>query len=257
MSEAAPTTGAAKCYIDQPVRHEQRSTMIERRAVAPVAFSCDTWDARSLIGTDFKATDEIVLGHIDDFMIDPANHRVTHVVVSDVVGLGAERVMVPFETMVVEGSTIRYNPPSGARLADEVGDDYHSNYGLDYHYGLDRYAHSGMPQGSLGTAGFFGDTIRTADGRDSGRIEDVVFDSNGNVVFLVLTDIQGVQEDRMVFVPYSRARYSGDVFIVDMPHDRLIAAPAYAWDDFGNRTYVQQTYTYFGLQPCWGAENIQ
>jgi len=209
---------------------------------SPMAW--DTFDARGVLGTDLRNSDGSVIGHVDDFVIDPATGRISFLMVSDVQWLGAERVAVPFSAISKSGSSILvYNSPEGAsRFYGEA--PYWSD-------GFHHYLDHPMPAGAYETNRLFGATVRTFDGEEAGRIDNFVFDSSdGHVVFLVLTDVGGT-EDRMAAVPFGALSKSGDTFSVDITKDRLMTAPAFASSDTTNRWYAEDIHRYYGLHPYW------
>src|SRR5512141_2737209 len=66
----------------------------------------DTFKASDLIGMQLYTTEMDVLGQISDVVIDPATKRISWVVVSDVPGLGAESIALPFDSLVRIGNNI-------------------------------------------------------------------------------------------------------------------------------------------------------
>jgi len=210
---------------------------------SPMAW--DTFNASGVLGTDFRASDGTVLGHVHDFAIDPATGRVSSLIVSDIEGLGGQHVAVPFSFISKSGSSILvYNPP----------EDYQLQFGLAPYrsYGLDRFLSEPAPEGVYEADRMFGATVRTSDGQEAGRIDDFVVDaSDGHVVFFVLADVGGT-DNRMVAVPCcSVLSRSGDMYVVTITQDRLMTAPVFVWTDTGNRRYAEDLHRYYGLQPYW------
>jgi sporulation protein YlmC with PRC-barrel domain len=221
---------------------EYYGAQITGYSFSPMAW--DTFDARGVLGTDLRNSDGSVIGHVDDFVIDPATGRISFLMVSDVQWLGAERVAVPFSAISKSGSSILvYNPP----------EDYQLQYGVApyWSYGFDRYLGGPIPAGAYETNRMFGATVWTSDGEEAGRIDNFVFDSSdGHVVFLVLTDVGGT-EDRMAAVPFGALSKSGDTFAINITKDRLMTAPAFAWSNTADRRYAEDINRYYGLHPYW------
>ena len=207
------------------------------------SMAWDTFDARGVLGTDLRTSNGSVIGHIDDFIIDPSTERISFLMVSDVTGLGAERVAVPFSKISKSGPDILvYNPP----------EDYQLQYGVPSYvsYGLNRFLGEPIPAEAYEAHRVFGATIQTSDRQEAGRVEDFVFASDGHVVYLVLTDVGGV-ENRMAAVPISAVSRSGETFALNITKDRLMTAPAFAWSNTNDRRYAENLYRHYGLQPYW------
>ncbi len=224
----------------------------------------NTFNASNLIGMQLYTMEMDVLGQISDVVIDPATKRISWVVVSDVPGLGAESIALPFNSLVKIGnSTFAYSAPGAETtfVPSSYGGSYGGrsmwptgNYWLaDLDYVLS-YAEP-IPAGSKESSHLAGARVDTPKGEDVARINDLVVDSeNGHIVYLVLSDVGGM-ENRMVAVPFDAlAETHANVFVLNTTRDKLLAASDFKWQDAGSRTYAEGIYRYYGLQPYWETE---
>jgi len=101
-----------------------------------------------------------------------------------------------------------------------------------------------------------GATVRSKDGKEAARINDLIIDSkDGRVAFLVLDSIPGRIEQ--VAVPFSELSMSGNVFAFNTTQEKLAAAPSFNESaDMGNREYAAGVYRFFGVQPYWTEEQM-
>lgn len=185
------------------------------------------------------------VAEVKDLVIDPATGPVSHVVLTDIPGMGAEDVAVPFDTVSKTGAAIFvYNAPENVYpFSGETA--YRSE-------GFYLYAHESMPVGSYNASKSFGATARTSGGEDVGRIDDFVIDSqDGHIVYVVLSNVGGM-EDKFVAVPFNALSESGEyTFVLNTTREEVLAAPAFTWPDMNNRKYAEDVYRYYGQQLYW------
>ena len=112
-----------------------------------------------------------------------------------------------------------------------------------------------IPAETKKSSQLMGARIETPKGEDVAWIDDLVVDSeNGHIVYLVLSDVGGV-ENRMVAVPFEALSEPHEkVFVLNTTKDKLLAASEFKWEDAPNRTYAEGIYRYYGVQPYWETE---
>jgi sporulation protein YlmC with PRC-barrel domain len=122
----------------------------------------------------------------------------------------------------------------------------------------------GINQGQMDDGGLYsleelqGTTIRNPKGEDLGTLEDVVIDGpRGRVAYGVLSfgGFLGMGSRRFA-IPWQalQAGKSPGYLILDVPRDRLEAAPGYDPDDpprYADETWGTEIHTYYGYQPYW------
>jgi len=208
-----------------------------------------TTEVSHFIGYQVWDTQGGILGQISGFAIDPTSGRIFSVGLSDVPGMGAERVCVPFASLVRTGEhTFVYNPPEKAYYF--YGE---APYWTEGFYAFDKQATKAKD--AYRTSRLIGAPVQTSQGEDFAWINDLVIDPvSGHVVYAVLYDLRGMEE-KMVAVPFSTlSRIREDVYAVNIDRDKLMAAPAFTWDNADDRRYAGDIYRYYGLQPYWEAE---
>jgi sporulation protein YlmC with PRC-barrel domain len=226
------------------------------------------------------------LGQISSFVIDNTNGRVALVVLSDVPGIGAERLAVPYKSITRIGeSTFEFNPgrmviwpanygirpnsdPYIYTVTSAPGDS--AFYGIpskitpDWvaaiyrHYGQEPYWTESWqkPLKELelySSDRLMGAEVQTAKGMDVARIDDLVIDSqSGHLTFALLTNIKG-RSDAQVAVPFGLLSRRGEnVFVLNTTTNKLVSAPSFnRVADMHNLRYADQVYGYFGLRPYW------
>lgn len=203
-------------------------------------------EASQLVGINVNDVRGHYMGQIDDVVIDPSNNTVSSVILSDIPGMGAERIAIPFSSFTRTGeSSFVYNP----------SEDVYLFYGEAPYWtqGLNSYkSDQSMLENGDRSSQLLGATIETLEGEDVARIDDVVIDTTGgHILYLVLDDVGGMT-DRMAAVPFSGfSRKSEGIFVFNTTKDHLLGAPAFSWDNMDNLTYASQIYRYYGLEPYW------
>jgi sporulation protein YlmC with PRC-barrel domain len=211
------------------------------------AMQWNAIEASSFIGSQVRDIRGFDLGQIHCFTVDPASGRISNVVLSDVPGMGAEFVFVPFASLTRTGANIFVHTPP---------EDAYYFYGESPYWTEGFYAYSQQPPkeayaGSL----IIGAAVQTSGGEEIARIDDVVIDfGSGHVAYFVLSDFKGM-EQRMVAVPCgSLSKAHEGVFVVNVDRDRLLASPAFTWRNTTDWRYTGDIYRYYGLQPYWESE---
>jgi sporulation protein YlmC with PRC-barrel domain len=120
----------------------------------------------------------------------------------------------------------------------------------------DLYAGGMRSQGSGGPleiSELTGTLVRNPQGEYLGRTRDFVLDQEGRIAFAIIAHggFLGMGEKR-VAVPFHTLTYGQKekYFILDISKERLAAAPAF--DRYAlSRTWAEDAYRFFGLQPYW------
>jgi len=214
-----------------------------------------SWNAlegSDMIGAQFFSTQGDYLGRISDFTIDRHEERISYIILSDVVGRGAESVSIPFSEVRRSDNVFLHH------LSDDVPRYYDYPFygetpswsGLYSFYAWEPMAGEGYRFSEL-----IGSDARTRQGEEAGWINDVVINfADGRAVYLVLSDVGGM-EGKMVATPFSTlSRAEGKVCTLDTTRGRLIEGPAFASEDKTDRQYADKVYRYYGLQPYWEME---
>ncbi len=99
-----------------------------------------------------------------------------------------------------------------------------------------------------------GTYVMTPKGEYLGRASDFVIDSEGHVVFVVVSHGGFLRiGERDVAVPFASFSYDRQKrnFILDATPDKLSAAPAFTKRDLYSETWAKDVYRYFGKAPYW------
>jgi len=239
-----------------------------------------TWDAyegSQLIGYLVKSPDGSTLGQISDLVIDEANHKVALVLLSDVPGAGDNLIAVPYAALHKAGGSsfevqfgdmeARIGPTSGygdtyVRMMEALpGDLFGVPSAIEpswvdfVHLAYGRRGYS-AEKGVLPTEEDFA-RFSAVIGADvqlfetAARVDDLVINfPDGQIAFVSISGIPGREA---AAVPYSFLTRSGDnLFVLNATEEELAEAPTFkAERDFGNRTWAEVIYRYFGTQPYW------
>ena len=214
-----------------------------------------SWDAlegSEMIGAQFFSAQGDYRGQISDFIIDRHDGRISHVILSDVLGRGAESVSLPFSAVRRSGNVFVHH------LSDDVDRFYaYEFYGETPSWSslYSFYATEPMTGESYRFSELIGSDARTYRGEEAGWINDVVINfADGRALYLVLSDVGGM-EGKMVATPFSTlSRAEGKVCTLDTTRGRLIEGPAFASEDKTDRQFADKVYRSYGLQPYWEME---
>jgi len=242
----------------------------------------DTFEASWLIGHRVTTPTGGTLGQISSPLFDRTNGRVALVVLSDVPNLGAERLAIPFSSIVRSGEvTFQFNPgdmevgvpfsysdPYVYALTQNPS--YSDFYGIPSvidvawlteiyrHYGQAPYlteegGQSPMASEFYETAELMGAEVQLPNGEFVGQINDFVIDSSdGRIVFLVLYNVAGRGDD-LVAVPFGTFSGLGEnAFVINTSKEQLASAPGFSeFSDLRSPRWAGDVYMYFGLSPYW------
>ncbi len=105
--------------------------------------------------------------------------------------------------------------------------------------------------------------VMNYEGKYLGKVQDLVFDPEGQVVFAIIGFSKlswRLIGENSVAVPFSVLRYEGNAkhptLVADIALKRFQAAPRFSKTDLANRQREAAIYGYFGQQPYWTEGNM-
>ncbi len=160
------------------------------------------------------------LAEIRDLVIDPANGRVSNVVITHIRMNGAQQISIPFSTVSKTGEAIFiHHAPEGVYPVSGQ-DPYRSE-------GLYICSKQQEPRESYRTSKLIGANARTSHGEALGQIDDLVIDSTDGHGYLVVS-----HNGKKVAVPLSvLSKGDENAFVLKTTKADLEASPAFTWSD--------------------------
>jgi len=176
-----------------------------------------TYKLSTLTKAEVKNSQGEKLGEIEDFVLDAQSGKVGLVIFSHdgVSGLGRKVKIIPYAFFV-------FNETEKNFLLDVGKEEL-------------------IP--SVGAKNF--------QGQDLGKIEDLVMDSLGRVLFAVL-----VYKEKPLMIPLTALSLekAGKFFILDADDEKLGSAPSYK-EESVSESEAEEAYRYFGQPPYWKEED--
>jgi sporulation protein YlmC with PRC-barrel domain len=242
----------------------------------------DTYEASGLVGHRVTTKEGGDLGQISSLVIDKTNGRIALVILSDVPGLGDERLAIPYSSIVRIGQeTFEFSPGDmEIGVASGFSDpyieavtqypSYSEFYGLpsvmDVAWLTDIYRHYGqvpywtengeqspMALELYESTRLMGAEVQLPDEEAAGQINDFVIDSSdGRIAFLVLYNVPG-RETSLIAVPFSALSTRGENgFVLNTTREQLAIASGFdEFADLNSLRWAGDVYRYFGQQPYW------
>ncbi len=99
-----------------------------------------------------------------------------------------------------------------------------------------------------------GTNVSDPKGEYLGRVSDFVVDSQGQVIFVVVSHGGFLRiGEKEVAVPFSSFTYDRQKshFVLDITRDKLDTAPAFTKRELYNEKWAEDVYRYFGRAPYW------
>jgi len=98
-------------------------------------------------------------------------------------------------------------------------------------------------------------TVKNHEGEYLGRMQDFVIDSNGRIVFAIISKpgFLGIRGPA-VAVPFEALSFGGggNSFVLDMSREKFASAPLFDKKaELGNPAWAANVYRYYGIQPYW------
>jgi hypothetical protein len=102
-----------------------------------------------------------------------------------------------------------------------------------------------------------GTGVMNPQGKEFGKVNDFVIDTNGKVPFTVLS-----YGEKLLAIPFGTLTYSpeGKHLVLDLASEKLDSAPAFDKSGLADRKWVEDAYRHFGQAPYWteaGSEQMQ
>jgi hypothetical protein len=119
------------------------------------------------------------------------------------------------------------------------------------------YQSARLPEEKFGRAyevsEIVGMQVKSPEGEEWAKINDVVVDTSGHVAFTLLS-----YGDKLVAVPFGTLSYNreGKHLVLNTTRDRLESAPAYEKGVMADRKKAEGIYRHFGQQPYWYEEGM-
>ncbi len=216
----------------------------EMTGTTPMAVSWNTCKASDLVGANLEGPSgsAVDIGSINDLAINPSTGKIDSLLVSDILGLGAQEIAIPFhDVSMLGGITFVYNPPG----------DMYLFKGENPFRAYDLLSLPPMPEGDYRVTSIFGAIVESKEGQNVAHIDDLIVNADGHVVYAVLRDVSG-RGNELVAAPFEAlSKKGGFIFALDTTQDRLSAAPVFSWSDVTSPKYASDIYRYYGLQPYW------
>ena len=192
------------------------------------------WVAGSrMMYSELKTPQGNYLAEISDLLIDPANGRVSNVVITRIQGMGAKHIVIPLSTVSKTGdTTFVYNAPED--VFQFPGEEPYRSHGFYL------YSKQQEPMESYKASELIGANLRTSKGEDIGRINDLAIDfADEHCADLLVSDAEGT-EGKIVAVRLSAlSKGDGNAFVLKTTKAELEAAPTFTWSDMANHEYTE------------------
>ena len=172
------------------------SSFAKNNQGASALNSPNTWDsfmASGTVGRQLRDQSGNYVAEMMDFVIDPATGRVSHVILSQIQGMEAKTIAVPFSTIseTAGGEILVYHRA-------EVAEKY---YGQAPYWseGFYFYANQSMPMGSYEASKLIGSMVSTSKGEYLRQIKDLeIYALDGSVYAIFLLNVDGKKETARV-----------------------------------------------------------
>ena len=99
-----------------------------------------------------------------------------------------------------------------------------------------------------------GMTVKSSQGEELGKIQDIVIDTQGHVPFAVLYHGGYLgMGGKLVAVPFGALAFDamGKNLVLNATKEKLDSAPAFKMSDLADQKWAEDTYRSFGQQPYW------
>jgi sporulation protein YlmC with PRC-barrel domain len=239
--------------------------------------------AASLIGAEVNSEAGNYIGNISNFIIDEANGRVSLVVLTGVPGFGSDQLSFPYECLrrsagqtfmmrfygeapAVNGAqdpvlhALKQYPADSPFFAipDPITSSWVAEVYRSYGY-VPYWVQSGKKAPAAGelikATKLLGTQVATAEGNVHGTINDMIMNSSGRLDLLVLSNVPG-RGDSKVVVPFEAlGRNRSGSLVLNVTGERLAMAPVFH-QSYSTRTgYDRHVDRFFGLAPRWTVEH--
>jgi sporulation protein YlmC with PRC-barrel domain len=241
----------------------------------------ERFQASWLIGQTVNGRAGNYIGQISNLIIDQANNRVALIVLSNVSGLGADHVAIPYgclERMDHHSFTLRFPIMETAYVNNREDPDLYllrqyptdsplysipqpinPNWVAEVYrtYGVVPYwtekAETAPSTGEFyQSTQLIGTTVPTTEGKVKAKISDLIFDSsNGHITLLALSDVNG-RGGNLIAVPFDALNITDQgAFTLNIMPNQLASAPSFHHSDLNKQGYAKNVYRFFGIRPLW------
>jgi sporulation protein YlmC with PRC-barrel domain len=240
------------------------------------------FEATWLIGQTVNGRAGDYLGQISNLVIDQDNNRIALIVLSDVPGLGADHVAIPYrclERRDHHSFTLRFPIMETAYVNNREDPDLYllkqypmdsplysipqpinpnwvaevyRDYGLVPPYWTEKGERQPSATAFYLSTQLIGKRVQATEGMVEPRVSDLIFDSfNGHITLLVLSDVEG-RGAHLVSVPFDALNITDQgTFTLNVMRNQLASAPSFHRSDLNKNGYAKNVYRIFGLQPNW------
>jgi sporulation protein YlmC with PRC-barrel domain len=101
---------------------------------------------------------------------------------------------------------------------------------------------------------FMGKDVKDLAGENIGTVDDVVFDNQGNINYIILSrgGVAGIGAD-LVPIPFKAEKFSfqEDTIVLSMDQQKLEKAPSFSsgeWDELSRQEFQQRVHGYYGTE---------
>jgi sporulation protein YlmC with PRC-barrel domain len=242
----------------------------------------ERFEATWLIGQTVNGRAGDYIGQISNLIIDQANDRVALIVLSNVPGLGADHVAIPYECLermdhhsftfrfpIMETAYVntredpdlyflRQYPMDSPlyRIPQPINPNWvaevYRSYGLVTPYWTEKGETAPSTGEFYQCTQLIGNRVKTTEGKVAARISDLIFDSfDGRITLLALSDVKG-RGDNLVAVPFDTLNITDrGTFTLNFIGDQLASAPSFHQSDINKPGFAKNVYRFFGLRPLW------
>ena len=265
--------GVVYGYADQSISQSITTTKVLDR---PREFS-------ELTRTGVKDSQGQYMGRITDFIVNP-DGRISFAVLSPfpMDGINDKLVALPFNALSFDGKYLVLDTTS-QKLADAP--PFNRSYLIARSWAEDAYRHFGMQpawgegkeealcdKAEIGTrpismtkgwnrpyevTEIVGTRVRDPQGEEVGKIDDLVFDTEGRISFAIVGygGFLGMGQ-KLVAVPVNSLSYGEEPrhFVLNTSREKIQSAPLFSSKALDDPEWTKDVYRYFGQQPYWTKE---
>jgi sporulation protein YlmC with PRC-barrel domain len=240
-------------------------------------------EAASLIGAEVNSETGNYIGNISNFIIDQANNRVSLVVLTGIPGFGSDQLSFPYECLrrsagqnfmirfygeapAVNGTqdpvlhALKQYPADSPffNIPEPITSSWVAEVYRSYGY-LPYWVQSGEKAPAAGelvkATKLLGTQVATAEGNAQGTINDMIMDGSGRLDFLVLSNLPG-RGDSKVVVPFEAlGKNSAGALVLNVTGERLAMAPVFHGSIANRKGYDESVARFFGLAPRWTVQH--
>ena len=257
--------------------------VVYSHADQPISQSISTnrlHDFREVTRTMVKDSQGQYVGRITDLVIEP-DGRISFAVLSrfEMDGRDARLVAVPFSALSLDDKYLVLDTTSDKLASAPLfnrsylkarswAEDSNRYFGLQPSWGEGKEGTAcekapGMNHQISMTKGWnrpydateiIGTQVKDSQGEEVGKIDDLVFDEEGRISFVLLGygGFLGIGQ-KLVAVPITSLSYDEEPrhFVLNTTKDNIESAPLFSKKTLDDSSWANESYQYFGQQPYW------